>query len=108
MRGHDSDTQKFRLALESVREDIVAAVRAWRAAGKSDDDLALAIDAAHAGKPTVSTSTRGELELSIRAFDPTIAIEFVQHRPGQAPAVVDLHDYVRRVIWIDLTPPFTW
>ncbi len=27
---------------------------------------------------------------------------------GQAPAVGDLHDYVRRVVWIDLTPPFTW
>ena len=108
MHGHGSDTQKFRLALESVREEIVAAVHEWHAAGRSDDDLALMIDAHNPGKPVVSTSTRQDLELTIKDFDPTIAIEFVKHVPGQAPAIVDLQGYVRRVIWIDLTPPYTW
>jgi hypothetical protein len=108
MHGHDADTQKFRLALESVREDIVAAVHAWHAKGGSDDDLAFVVDGQHGGKPTVTTSTRKELELSVPDFVPTIAIEFIRNRPGQAPAVVDLPNLVRRVIWIDLTPPYTW
>jgi hypothetical protein len=108
MHGHGSDAQKFRLALESVREDIVAAVHAWRANGGSDDDLALMVDGQHPGKPRVSTTTRKQLELTIKDFDPTIAIEFARNVPGQVPAVVDLHDLVRRVIWIDLTPPYTW
>jgi hypothetical protein len=103
-----ADDQQFRLALESVRQDIVAAVHAWRDKGGSDCDLALLVDAQHPGKPSVLAETRKQLELTIPAFDPTIAIEFAKNRPGQAPAVVDLHDYVRRVIWIDLTPPYTW
>jgi hypothetical protein len=106
MRGPDA--QKLRLALESVREDIVAAVHAWRAKGGSDDDMALLVDGQHPGTPKVSTTTRKELELTIVAFDPTIAIEFARLMPGQVPAVVDLHDLVRRVVWIDLTPPYTW
>ena len=105
---HGSDAQTFRLALESVREDIVAAVHAWREKGGSDDDLALLVDGQHPGKPTVSATTRKQLELTIPAFDPTIAIEFARRIPGQVPAVVDLHGLVRRVVWIDLTPPYTW
>ncbi len=105
---HGPDAQKLRLALESVREDIVAAVHAWRATGVSDDDLALVVDGKHPGKPTVSTATRKQLERTIPDFDPTIAIEFARNVPGQVPAVVDLHDLVRRVVWIDLTPPYTW
>lgn len=53
-------------------------------------------------------ATRKQLELTIEDFDPTIAIEFGKNLPGQAPAVVDLHDLVRRVVWSDLTPPYTW
>ena len=49
-----------------------------------------------------------QLERTIPDFDPTIAIAFAKHVPGQIPAVVDVRDYVRRVVWIDLTPPFTW
>jgi hypothetical protein len=105
---HDPDTQKFRLALESVRAELVAAVHAWRDGGGSDDELALFVDAQHPGKPKVSSTTRLELERTIPDFDPTIAIAFAKHLPGRVPAVVDLHDYVRRVMWIDLTPPFTW
>jgi len=108
MLGHGYDAQKFRLALESVREDIVAAVHAWRAEGRSDDDLALLVEGQHPGKPTVSTAKRKQLELTINDFDPTLAIEFAKNIPGRAPAVVDLHDLVRRVVWIDLTPPYTW
>jgi hypothetical protein len=40
--------------------------------------------------------------------DRRIAIEFSRNLTGQAPAVVELHDLVRRVVWIDLTPPYTW
>jgi hypothetical protein len=105
---HDPDAQKFRLALESVREEIVAAVHAWRANGGTDDELALFVDALHPRKPKVSTSTRQQLERTIPDFDPTLPIAFAKHVPGQVPAVVDLRDYVRRVVWIDLTPPFTW
>jgi hypothetical protein len=72
------------------------------------DDLALIVDGQKPGKPRVSTTTRKQLELTIEDFDPTIAIEFARNLPGQAPAVVDLHDLVRRVVWIDLTPPYTW
>jgi len=108
MLGHGADGQKLRLALESAREDLVAAVHAWRAQGRSDDELALIVDGSKPGKPRVSTMLRRELELTIDAFEPTIAIEFSRNVPGQAPAVVDLHDLVRRVVWIDLTPPYTW
>ena len=108
MLGHGADGQKLRLALESAREDLVAAVHAWRAQGRSDDELALIVDGSKPGKPRVSTMPRRELELTIDAFEPTIAIEFSRNVPGQAPAVVDLHDLVRRVVWIDLTPPYTW
>jgi hypothetical protein len=108
MLGHGKDAQIIRLALESVRQDMVAAVHGWRAQGRSDDDLVLVIGGQHAGKPTVSTSTRKELSLTIDEFDPTLAIEFGKHIPGQVPAVVDLHDLVRRVVWIDLTPPYSW
>jgi hypothetical protein len=96
MQGPDAQT--FRLALESVREDIVAAVHSWRAKGGKDDELALLVDGQHPGKPRVSTSTRRRLELTIPDFDPTIAIEFSKNIPGQAPAVVDLHNLVRRVV----------
>jgi hypothetical protein len=102
------DTQKIRLVLESVREDLVAAVHGWRANGGSDGDLALVVDARHPGKPKVSTQTRKELELTIPDFDPTIAIELAKSVPGQAPVVVDVEHLVRRVVWMDLTPPFTW
>jgi len=105
---HGPDQQKLRLALESVREDIVAAVHAWRANGGSDDHLALIVDGRHPGKPRVSTANRKQLELTIPDFDPTIAIGIEKNIPGQAPAVVDLPDLVRRVVWIDLTPPYTW
>lgn len=105
---HGPDAQKYRLALESVREELVAAVHAWRAGGGKDDELALVVDGQHPGRPRVSTQTRKHLELTIPEFDPTIAIEFAKNIPGQAPAVVDLHDMVRRVVWIDLTPPYTW
>jgi len=108
MLGHGADGQKLRLALESVREDLIAAVHAWRAQGGSDDDLALIVDGSKPGKPRVSTTTRKQLELTIEDFEPTIAIEFARNLPGQAPAVVDLHNLVRRVVWIDLTPPYTW
>ena len=105
---HDPDSPKFRLALESVRAEIVAAVHAWRDKGGSDEDLAIVVDGLNPGKPKVSTTTRRDLELTILDFDPTIAIEFAKHPPGRAPAVVDLHGLVRRVVWIDLTPPYTW
>jgi hypothetical protein len=108
MLGHGADAQKLRLALESVREDVIAAVHAWRTLGGSDDDLALIVDGKKPGRPRVSTTTRRALELTIADFDPTIAIEFSRNLPGQAPAVVELHDLVRRVVWIDLTPPYTW
>lgn len=105
---HDPDAQTFRLALESVREDIVAAVAAWRAGGGSDDELALLVDGLHSEKPRVSAESRKQLELTIPAFDPELAIQLAKHPPGRVPAVVDLHDLVRRVVWIDLTPPYTW
>jgi hypothetical protein len=105
---HGPDTQKLRRTLESVRADIVAAVHAWRAAGGSDDELALVVEGRHAGRPRVSTMSRKQLELTIPDFDPVIAIELAKHPPGQAPAVVDVQDLVRRVVWIDLTPPYTW
>jgi hypothetical protein len=105
---HGPDAQQVRLALESVREDIVAAVHAWRAKGGRDDELTLLVDGQHPGKPRVSTTTRKQLELTIPDFDPTIAIEFAKHIPGQVPAVVDLRDLVRRVVWIDLTRPYSW
>ncbi len=108
MLGHGADGQKLRLALESARADLVAAVHAWRAQGRSDDELALIVDGSKPGKPRVSTMPRKELELTIDAFEPTIAIEFSRSIPGRAPAVVDLQNLVRRVIWIDLTPPYTW
>jgi hypothetical protein len=105
---HDPDAQPFRLALESVRDDLVAAIRAFRESGGRDEELVLLVDAQHPGKPRVSTATRLEVERSIPDFDPTLAIAFAKHVPGQAPAVVDVRDYVRRVVWIDLTPPLTW
>jgi hypothetical protein len=105
---HLSDIQKFRLALESVREDLVLAVHAWHAKGGRDEELAIVVDGSKGGKPVVSTAGRKELELAIPDFEPTIAIEFARHPPGQAPAVVDLPGLVRRVVWIDLTPPYTW
>jgi len=105
---HGAEAQKFRLTLESVRQDIVAAVHAWRAKGQSDDDMVLLVDALHPGKPKVLAETRAKLELTIPAFEPTVAIELAKRVPGQVPAVVDVHDYVRQIIWIDLTPPFTW
>jgi len=102
------DTQKVRLALESVRHELVAAVHAWRDGGGSDEDLALVVDGRGRDRPEVSTMGRAKLELTIPDFDPTIAIELAKHIPGRAPAVVDLPDLVRRVVWIDLTPPYTW
>jgi len=105
---HGPDAQQFRLALESVREDLVAAVRAWCAGGRNTDHLAFIVDGQHSAKPSVATTTRKELELTIPDFEPSIAIEFAKNIPGQAPAVVHLPGLVRRVIWIDLTPPYTW
>jgi len=105
---HGPDAMQLRAALESVREELVAAVHAWRAAGKADDDLALVVDGRHPGKPTISTADRKELLLTIADFDPALPIDFAQGVPGQAPAAVDLKDLVRRVVWIDLTPPYTW
>lgn len=107
MLGHGADAQKIRLALETSRKDIVAAVHSWRAQGGTDDELALVVDG-RSGSPRVSTTTRRQLELTIGDFEPTMAIEFARNAPGQAPAIVDLPDLVRRVVWIDLTPPFTW
>jgi hypothetical protein len=105
---HGPDEQRIRTVLESVRADLVAAVHAWRAGGGRDDDMALVVDASHPGKPSVSTVDRGRLKLTIPDFDPVIAIEFAKNLPGQAPAVVDVAGLVRRVVWIDLTPPYTW
>jgi hypothetical protein len=108
MLGHGADGQKLRLALESVRADLVEAVHAWRAQGRSDDDLAVVVDGRKPGKPRVSTAPRKQLELTIDDFEPTIAIEFARNLPGQAPALVELPNLVRRIVWIDLTPPYTW
>jgi len=105
---HGPDEHQLRVALESVREDIVAAVHAWRSGGGADVDLALVVEGRGEGKPHVSATNRAQLQRTIEDFEPTIAIEFAKHPPGQAPAVVDLHDLVRRVVWIDLTPPYTW
>jgi hypothetical protein len=105
---HGPDEQKIRLALESVRQELVTAVHAWRDQGGSDGDLALVVDGRGRDRPLVSTMDRAKLELTIPDFDPTIAIELAKHPPGQAPAVVDLPGLVRRVVWIDLTPPYTW
>jgi hypothetical protein len=102
---HDPDAKPFLLALENAREDIVAAIVAWRASGGRDDQLALHVDAQHPGKPRVAAATRQQLELTIPDFDPMIAIEFAKHVPGQVPAAVEVPDYVRRIMWIDLTPP---
>jgi hypothetical protein len=105
---HDPGAQAFRLVLESVREDLVEAVHGWRAQGGRDDELALFVDALHPGKPRVTATSREHLKLTIPDFDPTIAIAFAKDKPGQVPAVVDVPDYVRRILWIDLTPPYTW
>jgi hypothetical protein len=105
---HGPDARQLGEALESVRAELVAAVEAWRAEGGSDGELALVVEGRHPGKPTVSTRSRKELALTIPDFDPTIAIEFAKHVPGQVPAVVDLQDLVRRVVWIDLKPPYSW
>ena len=105
---HGPDAKEIRLALESVRKDLVAAVHAWREQGRSDEHLALVVDGRGRDRPVVTTMDRATLELTIPDFDPTIAIELAKHPPGQAPAVVDLPDLVRRVVWIDLTPPYTW
>jgi hypothetical protein len=105
---HGPDGEEVRLALEALREDIAAAVAAWRAQGRSDGDLALLVEGRHPGRATVSATSRGQLELTIPDFDPTIAIEFAKHPQGQVPAVVDLHDLVRRVVWIRLGPPLGW
>jgi hypothetical protein len=105
---HGPDAQQFRLALESVRPHLVAAVNEWRASGKGEDNLAIVVDGRDGGKPRVLTMTRAQLELTIPDFDPTIAIELAKHPPGQAPAIVDLPDLVRRIVWIDLTPSLTW
>jgi|SRR5580692_7014633 hypothetical protein len=105
---HETDTQKFRLALEAARQDIVTAVHQWHDGGGRDEDLALLVEGEPGGKPTVKAMTRVHLEQTIVGFDPTIAIEFVKQIPGRVPAVVDLRDVARRIFWIDLTPPMTW
>ena len=69
---------------------------------------AIIVNGRRAGEPSVTTMTRAQLERTIPDFDPTIAIAFAKHPPGQAPAIVDLPERVRRVVWIDLTPPLTW
>ena len=99
---HEPDAEIFRRALESVQDDIVAAVQTWRANGGGDDELVLLVDGQHAGSPSVTTMTRAHLERTIADFDPTIAIELAKHPPDRAPVVVDLPDLVRRVVWIDL------
>ncbi len=105
---HDPGAEKFRITLEEVRQEIVAAIHAWHERGGSDAELALVVDALHPGKPTVSAMTRDQLKLTIPDFDPTIVIQFTKHTPGKVPAVVEVRDYVRRIMWIDLTPPYTW
>jgi hypothetical protein len=105
---HGPDEQRIRTVLERARANIVAAVHGWRASGGKDDDMALVVDANRPGVPRVSAADRGKLKLTIPDFDPTIAIEFAKNVPGQAPAVVDVAGLVRRVVWIDLTPPYTW
>ena len=104
----DRETETFRAALESVRADLDAALRAWRDAGRADQDLVFYVDLLRAGTRRVSTTTRGELEMSIPDFDPSLPIELDRRVPGKAPAVVDIHDYVRRVFWVDLGTPLSW
>src|SRR5579872_7214688 len=104
MHVHGADTELFERAVERVRQDIERAVQAWRSQGRGDDELALVVNAVPLGTPIVSTSTRLQLAQTITDFEPTMAIEFSRHIPGQAPAVVELRDYVRRVLWIDLPP----
>lgn len=105
---HEPDLQTFREALETVRGELVAELKAWRDGGGKDEELAFVVDGLHPGQLRVTAATRQHLLRTIPDFDPTIPIELAKHRPGKAPAVVDLRDYVRRVVWIDLTPPMSW
>ncbi|MGH7437908.1 MAG: hypothetical protein ACRENE_19690 [Polyangiaceae bacterium] len=94
----------FQRILERVRPDIARAVQAWRAQGKEDGELALMVGGPNPDAPVVSTSSRAQLAQTITDFEPTMAIEFAKHVPGQAPAVLELPDYVRRVVWVELPP----
>lgn len=96
------DTEVFAASLASARDGVARAVRGWHAQGHLDEVLALLVDGKAGGPPTVTALSRTELEQSILAFEPTIAIEFAKQKPGHAPAVVDLPDRVRRIFWIDL------
>jgi hypothetical protein len=98
------DTEVFQRLLERVEPDLVRAVQAWRAQGKGDDELALMVSGSNPGAPVVSTSTRAQLSQTITDFEPTMAIEFAKHVPGRAPAVLELPDYVRRVVWVEMPP----
>jgi hypothetical protein len=89
-------------ALAAARDDIERAVRDWRALGGRDEELALHVDGEHSSPPRVTPHARAELQLTIADFDPTIAIEFAKHPPGQAPVVVELPGMARHITWIDL------
>jgi hypothetical protein len=101
----------FAAVLGSLRQELLGAVRDWRALGGRDEDLALFVDGEKSTPPTVAPQSRVHLERTIPDFEPTIAIELVRHRKGLAPAVVTLPGMVRRIYWIDLatgdaTPAF--
>jgi hypothetical protein len=96
------ESDVFGAALAAARDDIARSVRDWRAQGRHDEALALMVDGESGGSPRVTALSRTELEQTIVAFDPTIAIEFAKHKPGHAPAVVELRDFVRRIYWVDL------
>jgi hypothetical protein len=95
----DTDAQ-VREVLENARPSLAAAVAGWRAAGGTDEDLAIRIDGLHSATPSVIAMTRSELRLHIPAFDPTVAIELAQHPAHSVPVVVDLSHIARRIVWL--------
>jgi hypothetical protein len=102
------EQQAFRSAIEGVRDEIAHAVSDWKAGGGTDETLVLHVDLLRPDQPRVVATTREQLELTIQDFDPSLPIELARTVPGRVPAVVDIHDYVRRVLWIQAMPPHAW
>lgn len=71
-------SEAFAAVLAAARDDIARAVREWRAQERLDEVLALWIDGESAAAPRVTAMSRTELEQTIVAFEPTIAIELAK------------------------------